>query len=138
MVPEPNFENSRKLHQKLCEKLETILYTLSTSYGHRGMVKHLDVYHELGDPPLVYPTYPDFRPPYPTHLRIQKYERKVVYENWAGRKETWDTLINLHQATRLTLCESIPSAYRRNPATVKLGWSINVSNREMLELLDDY
>ena len=86
MAPEPNFENRRKLHQKLCEKLETIPSTLSTSYGHRGMVEHPDLYNELGEQPWVYPTDPGSRPPYPTHRRLRKDEPEVVYENWAGHK----------------------------------------------------
>ena len=51
LTPEPNFDNRRRLHKVLCERLETIPSSQAKQHGYQGMAEHTDSYQQLGEDP---------------------------------------------------------------------------------------
>ena len=138
MTPEPSFQNRRKTHRVLCERLATLPSTKSAREGHRGVAELPYIWQSLGEQPWVYEPNPGRSAPLPAHRVANADERQASVHTWEPKRECYDTEQNVHRAIYAALRKAVPVDYHSNPTTGAAEWSINMTPLELFASLDPY
>ena len=124
MHPEPSFQNRRKTHRVLCERLTTLPSTKSSREGHRGVAELPYIRAILGEEPWAFEPNSRQSAPFPDIAWLMRTSAKPA-STLGGPKGSVTTPSKMcPQAIYAALRKAVPVDYHSSPARAE--WSINM------------